>query len=116
MTFYSWSFATTSGARGFVFSYNKQDPNEISSGLIISMGADLTDEQIEDIIRMDDEPGKVYTYYIVPDEATYPLPLFYSTTDEKNNKIIMFDIIVDKHGDNYTAKLGNMEVYERVFE
>lgn len=107
-------FETENDLKGFVFSYDAPDPSDPASILIRNMNNPVSvGESINEIGGLETEQGKVYIYYILPEDATAPYNLPTFITDAENDTVYQFNIVIEESDNGYTAELLEVAQYER---
>ncbi len=107
-------FETANGLKGFVFAYNKSNPDDVSSVSIMAEGE--FPDVIEEIIGLELDKGKNYTLYIPEQGKDFPYSFMIPYTDEVSNKVILCYLLVEEAEDGYSAVIERTEEFERKFK
>ena len=107
-------FETENGLKGFVFAYNKNNPDDVSSISVMTEGE--FPGVIEEIIGLELDNNKNYTLYIPEQGKDFPYSFMIPYTDEAANKVIFYYLLVEKTEDGYSAVIERIEEFERKWE
>ena len=107
-------FETENGLKGFVFAYNKNNPDDVSSVSVMTEGE--FPGVIEEIIGLELDNGKNYTLYIPESGKDFPYSFMIPYTDEAANKVIFCYLLVEETEDGYSAVIERTEEFERKFK
>ena len=107
-------FETKNGLKGFVFAYNKNSPNEISSISIMTEGE--FPNIVEEIIGLTISKDKHYTFYIPSQEKEFPYSFMIPYTDEAANKVYSCYLLVEETETGYSAVIERIEEFERTLK
>lgn len=106
-------FETENGLKGFVFAYNKNNPDDVSSVSV------MTESEfpgvIEEIIGLELDTAKNYTLYIPESGKDFPYSFMIPYTDEVANKVIFCYLLVEETEYGYSAVIERTEEFERKF-
>lgn len=103
-------FETENGLKGFVFAYNKSNPDAVSSISVMTEGA--FPGVIEEIVGLEMDKTKNYTLYIPEQGKDFPYSFMIPYTDETANKVIFCYLLVEETEDGYSAVIERMEEFE----
>lgn len=96
-------FETTSGEKGFIFSYDKPDENAPPAVAVVSEGEC---EGIEDeILKIADDRTQNYIFYGVDKNNSFPYTQIFIIDDFKTGIKYNFTITIIKENDEYFAQL-----------
>ena len=107
-------FETENGLKGFVFAYNKTNPDDVSSISVMTEGE--FPGVIEEIIGLELDNNKNYTLYIPEQGKDFPYSFMIPYTDEAANKVIFCYLLVEETEDGYSAAIERTEEFERKFK
>lgn len=107
-------FETENGLKGFVFAYNKGNPDEVSSVSVMTEGE--FPGVIDEIVGLELGTDKHYTLYIPEQGKDFPYSFMIPYTDEAANKVIFCYLLVEETEDGYSAVIERMEEFERKFK
>jgi hypothetical protein len=105
-------FETSTGLTGFVFSSNKTDITQPSSITIISAGN--SDEQIEEIVGVINDPTQNYYIYIPEENEVEPYVFSIFISDEKTNSVYQYKITITQNNGSYYVELSEENIIDRV--
>ena len=106
-------FETENGLKGFVFAYNKSNPDDVSSVSVMTEGE--FPGVIEEIVGLELDNAKNYTLYIPEQGKEFPYSFMIPYTDETANKVIFCYLLVEETEEGYSAVIERMEEFERKF-
>ena len=106
-------FETENELKGFVFAYNKNNPDDVSSVSVMTEGE--FPGVIEEIIGLKLDNGKNYTLYIPESGKDFPYRFMIPYTDEAANKEIFCYLLVEETEEGYSAVIERTEEFERKF-
>lgn len=106
------TFETQSGVNGYVFSYNRKDNSETPVITIVSAGDN--EEQIDEIVGIKTDPTQNY-FFFIPGTTESPCIADLFISDEKNNIVYKYTVIIKKvYDDSTLAELTSITATSRV--
>lgn len=109
------AFETANGLKGIVFSYDAADSTQPVSVSVIMNGIDI-EETIQEISGIDMEQGKVYLFYVIPEDGETQHTFPYTITNKSQNTVTVFTIVIKQNENSYTAKIDTVTNNERKTE
>ena len=106
-------FEANNGLEVLVFSSDSPDPNSIPSMMIWTYGDE--DETIDAIQDFETQPGKNYICCIISENDPTPYSFPYSIRDEKQRKIAIYTIVIEKTQQGYIARLDDISINDLVY-
>lgn len=107
-------FETENGIKGFVFSYDMTEPEQVSSVSVMTEGE--FPGIIEEIVGLDMETDQHYIYYVPEQSKSSPYRFMIPYTDEDTNTVYLCYLLVEESEGGYQAVIEKMEGFERKFK
>lgn len=104
-------FETENGLKGFVFSYDKNDPGEVSSVSIMTEGE--IPGVIDEIVGLQMGTDQHYIIYVPEQSKTAPYHFMIPHTDTEAKMVWFCYLMVEETEDGYTAVIEKMEGFEQ---
>ncbi len=107
-------FEADNGLKGFIFSYNADEPKEYYSFSIMTDGTQGTiDQQIEAINGLELSKDNFYVFYIPSQDQPAPYRLPLTMEDEATNTIAMLNVVIEENNEGYIARIDSISIHEK---
>ena len=107
-------FEADNGLKGFIFSYNADEPKEYYSFSIMTDGTQGTiDQHIEAINGLELSKDNFYVFFIPSQNQPTPYRLPLTMEDESTNTIAMLNVVIEENDDGYIARIDSISIHEK---